>query len=86
MAKKTAPIKLTEQEKETLVNLNKKKEQLTAEVSSIAEQNLILRYREKQADIYYEQIVQLENQIGRSFTEKYGNGTIDIENGVFISS
>jgi hypothetical protein len=86
MAKKTAPIKLTEQEKETLANLNKKKEQLTAEVSSIAEQNLILRYREKQADIFYEQIVQLENQIGRSFTEKYGNGTIDIENGVFISS
>lgn len=79
-------VELTEQERASLADLNTKKETLTNEINSIAQQKLVLNYRERQADKYYEQIVELEGQLGKSFTQKYGNGTIDIENGVFIPS
>lgn len=76
-------VELTETEKALLKDLNNKKERLTEEVNFIAQQQLVLNYRQKRADGFYEQIVEQENQIAKNFTEKYGAGSVDIEKGVF---
>lgn len=79
-------VELTETEKSLLKDLNSKKANLTEEVNFIAQQQLVLNYRQKRADAFYEQIVEQENQIAKNFTEKYGTGSVDIEKGVFNPS
>lgn len=79
-------ITLTEDEVKLVTNLNQKKEKLTQEINYIAQQNIVLNYRQKVADKDYEDIVNFERQIVSSLTSKYGNGTIDIESGTFIPS
>lgn len=86
--KVTAPeiseVELTETEKNLVKDLNSKKERLTEEINFVAQQKLVLNFRQKKAEDFYEQIVEQEGQIAKTFTEKYGKGTIDIERGVFI--
>ena len=79
-------ITLTEDEVKLVNNLNQKKEKLTQEINYIAQQNIVLNYRQKVADKDYEEIVNFERQIVSTLTSKYGNGTIDIESGTFIPS
>lgn len=79
-------VELTDTEKNLVKDLNSKKEKLTEEINFIAQQKLVLNYRQKRADAFYEQIVEQESQIAKNFTEKYGTGSVDIEKGVFIPS
>lgn len=76
-------IELTETEKSLVKDLNLKKTKLTEEIGYIAQQKLVLNYRQKRAEEFYEQIVEQENQIAKNFTEKYGIGSVDIETGIF---
>lgn len=84
--KKSSPIKLTEEEVNLTVNLNQKKQQITDEINYVAQQKVVLDYRQRQIDKAYEDIVTFERQIISSLTQKYGNGTVDIEAGTFIPS
>jgi hypothetical protein len=85
LEQKVDGIRLTEGELNLLNELNRKKEIVSNEVSFIAQQQVILDYRLEEAKKLYRDNIELEKQIGESFTAKYGNGTIDIENGVFIA-
>lgn len=86
MAKNTASqgIKLTEGEINMVNTLNQRKTQLTEDINNIAQQKIVLDYRYRQAEKRYEEIVSLEGQIVSSLVQKYGNGTVDIDNGTFI--
>ena len=79
-------IKLTETEIRLLTDLNRKKDLVTREVSFLAQQRLNTDYRQEEAEKLYRSNLELERQLGNQFTEKYGNGTIDIEKGLFIPS
>ena len=79
-------IKLTETEVKLLTDLNRKKDLVAKEVAFLAQQRLNLDYRQEEAEKLYRNNLELERQLGTQFTEKYGNGTIDIEKGIFIPS
>ena len=79
-------IKLTETEMRLLTDLNRKKESVRKEVSNIAQQRLNLDFRQEEAEKLYRSNIELERQLGAQLTEKYGNGAIDIEKGIFIPS
>lgn len=82
----SSEIQLTKEEINLVNSLNAKKETLTQEINSVAQQQVILDYRKKSIDQTYQEVVTFEKQIATSFTEKYGNGVIEIEKGVFIPS
>jgi hypothetical protein len=79
-------IKLTETEIRLLTDLNRKKDLVSREVNFLAQQRLNIDYRQEEAEKLYRSNLELERQLGNQFTEKYGNGTIDIEKGLFIPS
>jgi hypothetical protein len=79
-------IKLTETEIRLLTDLNRKKELVTKEINYLAQQRLNIDYRQEEAEKLYRSNLELERQLGTQFTEKYGNGTIDIDKGIFIPS
>lgn len=45
-----------------------------------------LKLQEQQLSSSYQQLKQYEEQLGKQLQDKYGDGTIDIEKGEFISS
>ena len=79
-------IKLTETELRLLTDLNRKKELVANEINFLAQQRLNIDYRQEEAEKLYRSNLELERQLGTQFTEKYGNGSIDIEKGIFIPS
>lgn len=79
-------IKLSETEIRLLTDLNRKKDLVAREVGFLAQQRLNLDYRQAEAEKLYRDNLELERQLGSQFTEKYGNGSIDIEKGTFIPS
>jgi hypothetical protein len=79
-------IKLTETEIRLLTDLNRKKDLVNREINYLAQQRLNIDYRQEEAEKLYRSNLELERQLGTQFTEKYGNGTIDIEKGIFIPS
>lgn len=81
---KETTIQLTEEEITLVQNLNSRKEILTEEINSVAQQKVVLDYRTKVIDKTYEDIVTYERQIASTLTQKYGKGSVDIEKGVFI--
>lgn len=77
-------IALTEGEIKLISELTRKKEVVAQEVSFLAQQQLTIDYRQEEAEKLYRDNLELEKQIGDSLTSKYGNGRIDMENGLFI--
>jgi len=77
-------IKLTETELRLLNDLNRKKDLVSREVAFLAQQQLTIDYRQEEAEKLYRDNLELEKQLGNQLTEKYGNGSIDIENGIFV--
>jgi len=45
-----------------------------------------LKLQEQQLSLGYQQLKQYEEQLGKQLQDKYGDGTIDLEKGEFISS
>ena len=84
LEKKTDGIKLTESELNMIHNFQRNTKLISDEVSFIANQRLNLDYRQQEAEALYRKNLEFEKQIGDTLTQKYGNGTIDIENGLFI--
>lgn len=77
-------VKLSETEIKLLTDLNRKKDIVAREVSFLAQQQLNIDYRQEEAEKLYRDNLELEKQLGNQLTEKYGNGTIDLEHGLFI--
>ena len=80
------PIKLTEEELERLVSLQRKSAGVTQEFGNLEIMKLQLDARREELVSFYGQLKEDERTFGKELSEKYGDGTIDIEKGEFISA
>lgn len=79
-------IQLTESELNMIANFQRNSRIIQEEISLLANQRLNIDYRQQEAEALYRKNLEFEKQIGETLTQKYGNGTIDIENGLFLPS
>ena len=77
-------IKLTEAELNLIKELSSKKQTIQQEAAAIGVAQLNLDYRQDKLEELFTQSVELEKQIADNLSDKYGNGSIDIEKGEFI--
>ena len=76
--------KLTQEEIDNLNNLKKSYAELTSMVGNIEIQIMTLNLQKDQLKNNLFQIQQEEIKLGKELEEKYGNGSISLENGEFI--
>jgi len=80
------PIKLTEEELEKLVSLQRKSAGVTQEFGNIEIMKLQVEARKNELVAFYNQVKEDELTFGKELSEKYDDGTINIEKGEFIPS
>jgi hypothetical protein len=80
------PIKLTEEELEKLVSLQRKSAGVTQEFGNIEIMKLQVEARKNELVAFYNQVKEDELTFGKELSEKYGDGTINIEKEEFIPS
>jgi hypothetical protein len=78
------PIKLTEEELEKLVSLQRKSAGVTQEFGNLEIMKLQVEARKNELVAFYNQLKEDELAFGKELSEKYGDGTINIEKGEFI--
>ena len=78
------PIKLTEEELEKLVELQRKSTGVTQEFGNLEIMKLQIDARKEELVSFYGQLKEDERTFGKELSEKYGDGSIDIEKGEFI--
>jgi hypothetical protein len=78
------PIKLTEEELENLVSLQRKSAGVTQEFGNLEIMKLQLDARREELVSFYGQVKEDERTFGKELSEKYGDGTINIEKGEFL--
>jgi hypothetical protein len=78
------PIKLTEEELENLVSLQRKSAGVTQEFGNLEIMKLQLDARREELVSFYGQLKEDERTFGKELSEKYGDGTINIEKGEFV--
>ncbi len=77
-------IKLTQEELDTLKTLNEKNRAVITEFGEIELIKLQLEKRRKFAEDYLANLREEQDANGKALTEKYGNGSIDLESGEFV--
>lgn len=75
--------KLTQEELDTIKALNEKSRAVTVELGEIELLKIQLIKRRKYAEQYLEDLRSQQESNGKILTEKYGDGTIDLESGEF---
>ena len=75
--------KLTQEELDTIKALNEKSRAVTVELGEIELLKIQLIKRRKYAEQYLEDLRSQQDSNGKILTEKYGDGTIDLESGEF---
>lgn len=83
MAKQDKAKKLTKEELETLGSLKKASEDLIQELGKIQVTRLTLDERYEKAIEFKKTLKIKEQEAVKYLEEKYGNGSIDLENGTF---
>jgi len=78
------PIKLTKEELEKLVELQKKSTAVVQEFGNVEIMKLQVEARKEELVTFYTQVKEDERTFGKELSEKYGDGTIDIEKGEFL--
>lgn len=78
------PIKLTEQELEKLIELQRKSTGVVQEFGNLEIMKLQVEARKDELVAFYSQLKEDERTFGKELSEKYGDGSIDIEKGEFI--
>jgi len=79
---KQVPIK--QEYIEELNNLEKAKKNLVDELGKIGLQELLIEKRRDKAESYLDQINNEEARLSKALEEEYGQGTLDLNNKVFI--
>lgn len=77
-------IKLAQEELEKLIELQRKSAGITQEFGNLEIMKLQLQARKDELIAFYGQVKEDERTFGKELSEKYGDGTIDIEKGEFI--
>jgi len=75
--------KLTQEELDIIKALNEKSRAVTVELGEIELLKIQLIKRRKYAEQYLEDLRSEQESNGKILTEKYGDGTIDLESGEF---
>jgi hypothetical protein len=78
--------KLTIEEIEQLQELQNQNQAVANELGNLEIAKLQLEARKEEVITYFKELKSREQEVGKAFTEKYGNGTIDLEKGEFISA
>ena len=82
----TEPIKLSQEEINTLTQLQQSQQNI---VTQFGQLEIQLQTLELQKDFLIENLKQLQEQestIGQQLNEKYGDGTINLEQGIFTKA
>ena len=78
------PTKLTQEELQQILNIQKRYQTLSQDLGDIEIQKLTLEKRRRAVEEVLLQLQQIEKQIADSIQEKYGRGTINIDTGEFV--
>ena len=76
--------KLTQEEIEKLTNLQQKSNGIIAEFGNLEVMKLQIDARKNDLISIYNQLKTEETEFGKELSEKYGDGTIDLNKGEFI--
>jgi hypothetical protein len=76
--------KLTIEEIEQLQELQNQNQAVANELGNLEIAKLQLETRKEEVITFFKELKSREQEIGKVFTEKYGNGTINLEKGEFI--
>jgi uncharacterized protein (DUF3084 family) len=78
--------KLTVEEVEKLQDIQQKNAAVATELGNLEITKLQIESRREEVVKYFTELKQEENTFGKELSDKYGNGTIDLEKGEFIPS
>lgn len=76
--------KLTQEELQQLADIQQKRDNLMFELSQIGILKLNLQTREDRVKDFHKDLITEENTTGQQLTEKYGDGTLNLETGEFV--
>jgi len=76
--------KLTVEEVEKLQDIQQKNAAVATELGNLEITKLQIESRREEVVKYFTELKQEENTFGKELSDKYGNGTIDLEKGEFI--
>lgn len=74
---------LTQEELQTLKNIQNKRDQLTIDLGYLELQMQELTFQKNTLINTFNQIKQEENQVGQEMEAKYGKGTVNLDSGEF---
>lgn len=77
-------IELTPTEIKLITDLNISKQVAVNEFASTGQLEASLDLRKRNNIVLFEKNLESERQLSRTLTAKYGNGTVDIDNEIFI--
>jgi hypothetical protein len=78
--------KLTEEEIKTIQEIQQSNQALVNELGSLEVTKIQIKNRYDELVEYYNELKVKENAFGKELSDKYGNGTIDLEKGEFVPS
>jgi hypothetical protein len=78
--------KLTEEEIKTIQEIQQSNQALVNELGSLEVTKIQIENRYDELVEYYNELKVKENTFGKELSDKYGNGTIDLEKGEFVPS
>jgi predicted metalloenzyme YecM len=78
--------KLTQEEIQQLKQIQQQTQSLALELGNLEITKIQIENRYDELVEFYNQLKTKENEFGKILSEKYGNGTIDLEKGEFIPS
>lgn len=78
------PIKLTQEELNQIAQLQQVSQNITMEYGNIELARKSLQLRTDRADQALESLRNSENEVAKELEEKYGRGTINLQDGIFL--
>ena len=78
--------KLTQEEVQSLQELQQQRQAVALEFGTLELTQIELDNRREELENFYSELKNKEQQLGKELSDKYGNGSIDLENGEFIPS
>ena len=79
-------IKLSQEELDSIKQLQQQQQNLIGQFGQLEYQMQLLELQKDQLVETIGKLQQEEQQIGEDLTQKYGNGTVDLESGMFTKT
>jgi len=76
-------VKLTELELEKIKEINTRHQTVRAELAEIGMAEMTLKGRKQQVESFHSQTLTTERELAKELEEKYGKGSIDLNEGTF---